>query len=162
MTTVLDEVPFVINLYSFPLFLVSQANPFFPKVSHLPPPPNQDNFQNSASRILLTPLFWGYINSHYRTNKMANSLAYHPFFTISLKDISFHISINNLMHYTCLSFSLDYLFKFLSNFYIPPCVKKVFNFMEFIFVENALIQGIFTHVPSHSTPSPLQVLVFTP
>ena len=66
------------------------------------------------------------------------------------------------MHYTCLSFSLDYLFKFLSNFYIPPCVKKVFNFMEFIFVENALIQGIFTHVPSHSTPSPLQVLVFTP
>ena len=38
LTTVLDEVHFIANLYSFPLPLVTQANPSFPKVSHVPPP----------------------------------------------------------------------------------------------------------------------------
>ena len=31
LTTVFDEVHFVVNLYSFPLPLVPQANPFFPQ-----------------------------------------------------------------------------------------------------------------------------------
>ena len=31
----LDEVHLIVNLYSFPLPLVSQANTFFPKVTHL-------------------------------------------------------------------------------------------------------------------------------
>ena len=31
-------------------------------------------------------------------------------------------------------------------------MRNVFNFMEFTFVENALIQGICTHVSPHSTP----------
>ena len=52
--------------------------------------------------------------------------------------------------------SLDYhpcpsrLVGFLSNFYIPPCVGKIFKFMEFTFLENILIRDIFTHVPPHS------------
>ena len=37
LTTVLGQVYFIVNLYSFPLFLVPQANPSFPKVSLLPP-----------------------------------------------------------------------------------------------------------------------------
>ena len=41
-----DEVLFLVNLYSFLLPLVPQANSSFPKVSHLPPL-RQDNFQNS-------------------------------------------------------------------------------------------------------------------
>ena len=39
---------------------------------------------------------------------------------------------------------------FLSNFYIPPCAGKIFKFMEFKFLENALVRGIFTHAPLHS------------
>ena len=35
--TVLEEVYFVVNLYSFPLPLAPQANSSFPKVSYLPP-----------------------------------------------------------------------------------------------------------------------------
>ena len=38
LTTILDEVRFIVNLYSFSLPMVSQANPFFPKLSHFPPP----------------------------------------------------------------------------------------------------------------------------
>ena len=34
LTTVLDEVHFIVNLYSFPLPLVSQTNASFPKVIH--------------------------------------------------------------------------------------------------------------------------------
>ena len=36
LATVLDEVHFIVNLYSFPLPLVSKKNPSFAKVSHLP------------------------------------------------------------------------------------------------------------------------------
>ena len=56
LTTVLDEVHFIVNLYSFPLSLVPQANLSFPKVSHLLPPRN-NNFQNFPTLFLLTTLF---------------------------------------------------------------------------------------------------------
>ena len=46
LTTVLDEVHFIVNLYSFPLPLDLQANLSYPKVSHFSPP-WQNNFQNS-------------------------------------------------------------------------------------------------------------------
>ena len=45
LKTVLDEVHFIVNLYSF-LSLVTQANSSLPKVSHLRPP-RQNSFQNS-------------------------------------------------------------------------------------------------------------------
>ena len=48
LKTVLDEVHFIVNLYSF-LPLVPQVTSSFPKVSHSPPP-RQNNFQNSPSR----------------------------------------------------------------------------------------------------------------
>ena len=44
----LDEVHFIVNLYSFSLSLVPLANPSFPKVSNLPTP-RQINFKNSPS-----------------------------------------------------------------------------------------------------------------
>ena len=53
---------------------------------------------------------------------MANSLVYHPFFTISLKDRSFHISINNLMRYTSLSL-------FLSRLLIQISLKLLYSTM---------------------------------
>ena len=34
--------------------------------------------------------------------------------------------------------------------YISPCVGKIFKFIPFTFLENALNLGIFTHVPPHS------------
>ena len=33
-------------------------------------------------------------------------------------------------------------------------MEKIFKFMEFTFLENALIRGIFTHAPSHSKLAP--------
>ena len=38
--------------------------------------------------------------------------------------------------------------------HIPPCVRKISKFMEFTFLENALIRGIFTHAPAHSKITP--------
>ena len=49
-----------------------------------------------------------------------------------------------------LSIYPEILFTFLSNFYIPPCVGKISKFMEFTFLENALIRSIFTHAHLHS------------
>ena len=68
-----------------------------------------------------------------------------------MHDISFHISINSLGFYL----SPKCLLNFLSNLYIPPCVGKIFKFMVFSFLENALNLGIFTHAfPPHSKLSP--------
>ena len=41
-----------------------------------------------------------------------------------------------------------------SNFYMPPCMAKIFKFMEFTFLENALIWGIFTRITPHSKLAP--------
>ena len=71
-------------------------------------------------------------------------------FKIGLKDTSFHISRNSIGLYL----SPECLLKFLSNFYIPPCVGKIFKFMEFTFLENGLIRGIFTHAPPQSKLAP--------
>ena len=49
LKTALDEVHFIVHLYSFPLPLVPQAKPSFSKVNHLSPP-RQNKFQNSLSR----------------------------------------------------------------------------------------------------------------
>ena len=65
---------------------------------------------------------------------------------ISLKDTSIHISINSKYLYL----SLECFLNFLSNVYIPPCVRKIVKFMEFTFLENALSRDVFTHGPSQS------------
>ena len=59
------------------------------------------------------------------------------------------------------SLSPECLLNFLSNFHIPPCVREIFKFMEFTFLENALIRDIFTHAPSPLKTRP-KVLVITP
>ena len=46
------------------------------------------------------------------------------------------------------------LLEFSLKLYIPPCMGKIFKFMEFTFLENALIRGIFTHAPPHSKSPP--------
>ena len=56
LTTVLDEGHFTVSLDSFPLLLVPQANPFFPKVCRLPPS-KQKNFQNSPSSFPVNSSF---------------------------------------------------------------------------------------------------------
>ena len=42
----------------------------------------------------------------------------------------------------------------LKHVYTPPCVGKIYEFMMFTFLENALNLGIFTQVPSHLKLSP--------
>ena len=76
LTTVLNEVHSIVNLYSFPFFLVPQANPSFSKVSHFPPS-KQNNFQNCPF-FFLTPFFEDIAYSQVRINKIVNSLDYHP------------------------------------------------------------------------------------
>ena len=56
LATVLDEVHFTVNLYSSPLPLVSQANPFFSNVSHMLPS-QTEQFPKLLLLFLLTPLF---------------------------------------------------------------------------------------------------------
>ena len=72
------------------------------------------------------------------------------FYKISLKDTSFHISINSLG----LCFSIQNVF--------PPCVKKSFKLMLFKFQENALNLGIFTHVPPYPLKTCPQVIIINP
>ena len=59
------------------------------------------------------------------------------FFKISLRDISFHISLN------CLGFYLSRMFVQFSL----TCVGKFFDSMVLSFLENALKLCIFTHAP---------------
>ena len=63
LTTALNEVHFIVNLYSFPQHLVSQANPYPSQPFANPPPPPQ------AEQLP---------NSQVRTSKMVDSLDYHP------------------------------------------------------------------------------------
>ena len=96
LTAVLDKVYFIVNLYSFPLPLVSQENPSFPKVSHLPPSQaEQNSFQNSICFSVSTSFarisqLLG-MNQHNVKRSWLLPLS----FAISLKDTSFHISINS-------------------------------------------------------------------
>ena len=94
-------------------------------------------FQGIFFLFLLTP------NRQVRINKMVNS--------ISLKETSFHVSKYKLLRALSLSRMLAEFS--LIRVYIAPCVGKIFIFMVFRFVENALNTGIFTHVPHHSKPT---------
>ena len=132
LTTALNEVHFIVNLYSFPQHLVSQANPYPSQpFANPPPPPRRSNSQTPRLEpakwqiVLITTLVLhdqpqGYILSYFQ--KLPRALPPSP----------------------------EHLLNFLSNFYIPPCVENIFKFMEFTFVENALIRGIFIHVPPNS------------
>ena len=68
-----------------------------------------------------------------------------------LEEQTFNIfSINSLG----LCLSPDCLRNFLSNVCIRPCMQKIVKFMEFTFLENALIRGTFTHAPPQSKLAP--------
>ena len=55
LKTVLDEIQYIVNLYSF-LSLCPHANPFFPKLSHLPPIPARTTFTTPPSRHISNSL----------------------------------------------------------------------------------------------------------
>ena len=98
LAAVLDKVYFIVNLYSFPLPLVSHENPSFPKVSHLPPSPSQaeqNNFQNPTCFSVNTS--FSRISQLLGMNQqnVKRSWLLPLSFAISLKDTSFHISINS-------------------------------------------------------------------
>ena len=63
---------------------------------------------------------------------------------ITIKDTLFNISIDQLGPYLC----PERLLNVFSNLHIPPCVGKIFKFMVFTFLENALNLGIFIHALS--------------
>ena len=67
-----------------------------------------------------------------------------------LEEQTFNISITSLG----LCLSPDCLRNFLSNVCIRPCMQKIVKFMEFTFLENALIRGVFTHAPPQSKLAP--------
>ena len=141
----------ILQLICFPLPLVPQKNPSFPKVSHLPTF-QAEQLPKLPPLFLLTPIFSGYLSSQVRINKLVNSVLYHPSpsFEISLKDTSFHISINSLGLYHSLQ---DACWISPHTFIFHHSVKN-FKFMEFTFLENALIRGVFTHDPLYSKFAP--------
>ena len=120
LTTVLDEFHFIVKLYSFPLPLVPQENPSFPKASHLPLPGRTTSKTPPSFSVNPTFLRISRLPGQNQQNDKQPRLPSLPF-KISLKDTSFHISINSLL-----------FLNFLSNFYIPQCEGKIFKFMEFI------------------------------
>ena len=77
-----------------------------------------------------------FLDPQVRTNKLVNCLP-PMFFKISLKDTSFHISLN------CLGFYLSRMFVQFSL----TCVGKIFEFMVLTFLQHALKLCIFTHAP---------------
>ena len=76
---------------------------------------------------------------------------------MSLKDTSFHISINSIGFYL----SPECLLNCLSNFYIPPRVGKVFKLMEFPISRKCIDSRHFYLCLSPLKTQP-QVLVITP
>ena len=148
LTTVLDEVHFIVNLYNFPLLMVPQANPF---QSHLPRTPKL------SPLFLLTIFLGGYLISKVRINKMVNSLDYHLSLTTTLKDQpQGYILLHFYKLSRVLSLFLKCLLNFLSKFYIPPCVGKLFKFVEFTLLENPLILLMLISLKTHP-----QVFVIT-
>ena len=83
-----------------------------------------------------------------RTNKMVNCLGYHP----CPSRLAPRIHPFTFL-WTPLSLSRMLVEFFLKLLYSRTC-EKIFKFMELTFLENALIQGIFTHVPLHSKLAP--------
>lgn len=79
----------------------------------------------------------------------------HYSFWINPNDIFSHISIN----------SQNFLFKFISNLYIPPWLEKIFKFMMFRLQKNALASPKIECIHFYSRPpgkTLLQVLIVTP
>ena len=89
------------------------------------------------------PRFQKYLNAQVKTNKLVNIVFLPPLsFKISLKDTSFHISLNSL------GFFLSEMLVEFSDFCIPTCTVKLFQFVVFTLLENALnLLCIFTHAP---------------
>ena len=124
LTTVLDEVHFIFNLSSFPLPLFPQSKPFLPQGKSFAPLPGRATSKTPLS-FSVSPSFLRisqFPGCNQRNGKQCwlSTLS----FKISLKDTSFHISINSLGLYL----SPECLFNFLSKFYIPPCAGKISNF----------------------------------
>ena len=79
-TTVLDEVHFIVKLYSFPLPLVLQANLSFFKVRHLPLS-QAERLPKLTHSFFVNPSFLRISQLQVRINKMVNRLDYHPRFS---------------------------------------------------------------------------------
>ena len=80
-----------------------------------------------------------FLKLQVRTNKLVNSVVYHPCPSrlASGRGTSFHIALNSLGFY---------LSRMLVEFSLT-CVGKMFQFMVFTFLENVLNLCIFTYAP---------------
>ena len=124
LTTVLDEVHIIFNLSSFPLPLVPQSKPFLPQGKSFAPLPGRATSKTPLS-FSVSPSFLRISQFPGCNQRNGKQCWLSPLsFKISLKDTSFHISINSLGLYL----SPECLFNFLSKFYIPPCAGKISNF----------------------------------
>ena len=119
-----------------------------PQGKSFAPLPGKTTSKNSFS---VKPFFWWYLYFLVRINKMVSSLDYHPSPTRLAQGCILSYFYELLR---ALSLSSECLLNFLSSVYILPCVGKIFNFMEFSFLENAIIRGIFTHAPPHLKLTP--------
>ena len=88
-------------------------------------------------------LFQKYLNPQVRAKKMVNSVVYHPCPSRLAWRIHPFIFLQTPQGFISLQ-NVSWIF---SNLYILPCAGKIFKFMVFAFLENALNLGIFTHAP---------------
>ena len=89
------------------------------------------------------PHFQKYLNPQVRTNKLVNSVFYHPCPSRLASVIHPFIFL-----WTPSSFiSPENAYLIFSDLYIPTCVGKIFQFMMLTFLENVLNLCILTHAP---------------
>ena len=140
----------IVNLYSSPRPLVTQVNTSFLKVSDLPFP-RLNNFQNSHPLFLLTPLFWGYLNSQVRINKIVNGPDYHPCpsrLTSRVHPFIFHIT------YEALSLSRMLAAFSLKLLYSTMCGK---NFQIYgVYISRKWIDSRHFRIPTGSQKGPMK------
>ena len=107
-----------------PYPLVPQSKPFLPQGKSFAPLPGRATSKTPLS-FSVSPSFLRISQFPGCNQRNGKQCWLSPLsFKISLKDTSFHISINSLGLYL----SPECLFNFLSKFYIPPCAGKISNF----------------------------------
>ena len=107
------------------------------------------NVSSGKSEELMFPLFQKYLNSQVRTNKLVNSIVYHPFPSRLASGI--HPYFLNLLGVLFLS---RMLVEF-SDLYIPSCVeKKIFNLLYGVPIKKCIESMHFYSCPSSPLKTP--------
>ena len=78
LTSVLDEVHFIVNLCGLRLPLVPSSSKSFLPLGKSFAPSQAEQFPKLYHSFSVYPLFWGYLNFEVGINKIVSNFDYHP------------------------------------------------------------------------------------